>query len=224
MQGQAVGDAQQKLVELGYAIDHAELGDELFGPSTDAAVRAFQASQGLAVDGIAGPKTLAALNKPDSPYVAPEWRCEPSQVRAAVRRVIESAVGDIGVKEEPDGSNDGPLLAKFQTHGEPWCALACSYWYSMAEAGSPWGRMSATWDIYDWAKDYGAIVGVDEPVLPGDIAVILRANRRGHTMLVVYDLGADRLCTIAGNEGNAVRGGIRSRSALSAIIRPIRLP
>jgi peptidoglycan hydrolase-like protein with peptidoglycan-binding domain len=35
-----------------------------FGRATMAAVMAFQSAQGLAVDGVAGPKTLAALGLP----------------------------------------------------------------------------------------------------------------------------------------------------------------
>ncbi len=37
--------------------------DGIFGPKTEAAVRAFQGEQELAVDGIAGPNTMGALEE-----------------------------------------------------------------------------------------------------------------------------------------------------------------
>lgn len=40
---------------------HTVAVDGIFGPETDAAVRAFQQQRGLAVDGIVGPKTWRAL-------------------------------------------------------------------------------------------------------------------------------------------------------------------
>jgi peptidoglycan hydrolase-like protein with peptidoglycan-binding domain len=43
------------------ARDHAVAVDGIFGPLTEAAVRAFQGEKNLAVDGIVGPRTWAAL-------------------------------------------------------------------------------------------------------------------------------------------------------------------
>jgi peptidoglycan hydrolase-like protein with peptidoglycan-binding domain len=43
------------------ARDHAVVVDGIFGPKTDAAVRAFQGEKNLAVDGIVGPRTWSAL-------------------------------------------------------------------------------------------------------------------------------------------------------------------
>ena len=56
--GQRVRELQQTLKSKGF--DPGDIDGD-FGPATEAAVRAFQASEGLLVDGIAGPKTLSAL-------------------------------------------------------------------------------------------------------------------------------------------------------------------
>ena len=47
MQGPAVEDVQTRLASLGYAIDASELSDAVFGDATAAAVRAFNADNGL---------------------------------------------------------------------------------------------------------------------------------------------------------------------------------
>ena len=67
--GQTVSDLQSRLQALGYYSGKID-GD--FGSGTAAAVRAFQRQHGLSDDGIAGPRTLAALYADDAkPYVAP---------------------------------------------------------------------------------------------------------------------------------------------------------
>lgn len=56
--GQEVRTIQDKLKRWGYYTGSV---DGIFGPQTQEAVRYFQRTNGLAVDGIAGPKTLAAM-------------------------------------------------------------------------------------------------------------------------------------------------------------------
>jgi peptidoglycan hydrolase-like protein with peptidoglycan-binding domain len=57
MQGPAVQALQHLLRHHGQTI----AADGIFGPMTEAAVKAFQSSKGLAADGKAGPKTFAAI-------------------------------------------------------------------------------------------------------------------------------------------------------------------
>jgi peptidoglycan hydrolase-like protein with peptidoglycan-binding domain len=58
------GDQQYPVKTLQYLLrarGHNVTVDGIFGPRTDAAVRAFQQQNGLAVDGIVGPVTWRAL-------------------------------------------------------------------------------------------------------------------------------------------------------------------
>jgi N-acetylmuramoyl-L-alanine amidase len=57
--GEPVRDVQRRLVALGYGVDAVDDGS--FGPLTEEAVRGFQQSRGLRVDGIVGPDTWTAL-------------------------------------------------------------------------------------------------------------------------------------------------------------------
>lgn len=66
--GAAVVELQNALKAQGFDPGPAD-GD--FGPKTEAAVKAFQAAKGLEVDGVAGPKTRAALAQPQAPAPAP---------------------------------------------------------------------------------------------------------------------------------------------------------
>jgi peptidoglycan hydrolase-like protein with peptidoglycan-binding domain len=58
------GDRDHPVETLQYLLrarGHLVAVDGIFGPQTDAAVRAFQQQRGLAVDGIVGPHTWSAL-------------------------------------------------------------------------------------------------------------------------------------------------------------------
>lgn len=64
--GDAIAIVQMALSDLGFALpkstaDGKQLPDGVFGPETDAAMRSFQAKNGLTVDGVVGRQTLAIL-------------------------------------------------------------------------------------------------------------------------------------------------------------------
>ena len=65
MRGERIGELQMKLADLGYTDTHGNrLGvDNDFGPSTKAAVEAFQRDHNLKADGIAGSDTFKALEE-----------------------------------------------------------------------------------------------------------------------------------------------------------------
>lgn len=58
-EGEDIRRVQQRLAELGYG--QVGPADGIFGPATEAAVRAFQRQEGLAVDGVVGPQTWPRL-------------------------------------------------------------------------------------------------------------------------------------------------------------------
>lgn len=60
--GEHVRVLQMTLLQLGYRLPRFG-ADGIFGDETKAAVRTFQRDHGLAVDGVAGPKTLAAISE-----------------------------------------------------------------------------------------------------------------------------------------------------------------
>jgi len=61
-QGTAVRDLQEALAQLGF--DPGPV-DGAFGAKTEAAVKAFQAAQGIAADGIVGPITWRNIDEAD---------------------------------------------------------------------------------------------------------------------------------------------------------------
>ena len=65
--GPAVTDLQTKLKAAGMNVGAID-GD--FGPTTEAAVRAFQKRSGLEIDGVAGPATMGALSRSAAPNPA----------------------------------------------------------------------------------------------------------------------------------------------------------
>ncbi len=75
----ALGSNGEEVKELQSSLNEEDYGplvvDGLFGAATDSAVRRFQADRGLAVDGIVGPTTLAALEAKTAEPPPPRHVC-----------------------------------------------------------------------------------------------------------------------------------------------------
>jgi peptidoglycan hydrolase-like protein with peptidoglycan-binding domain len=81
--GKRVSDLQERLNAGGFKPPLKV--DGIFGPKTLAAVRAFQRQHGLKVDGLVGPKTTAALRggHPPAQHAAPHGTAKPAPKPAA---------------------------------------------------------------------------------------------------------------------------------------------
>ena len=85
-QGSDIAEVQEQLSSMGYDV----VADGDFGPATAEAVKAFQSSQGLEVDGLVGPSTYSALMGRSMPAVS-------RGSNYFARRVVAESMKYIGV-------------------------------------------------------------------------------------------------------------------------------
>ncbi len=102
--GPRVADIQRRLRELGY---YSGTVDGTYGPMTEEAVIAFQRSQGLTADGIAGSNTVAALESPDPRASSRPVQPAP-QPSATETSTPPSQNPSAGQLQQPNSSNPVP--------------------------------------------------------------------------------------------------------------------
>jgi len=194
-----------------------------WGAVTTAAVRLFQArftapnGTPLKVDGVVGPVTWAALF-PEAP--------EPERpAKGLPAKALEVAAGEVGVREEPPGSNRGPRVAEYlasvgldATKGHyAWCAaFVCWVFREAAKAlggESPLPKTAGALALWNGAAGRKALVRVTAAeakadarlVRAGQVFVLSTGGGLGHVGLVEQVSGGI-LTTI---EGNSNDGGSR---------------
>ena len=126
-------DIQRRLVALGY--DPGPL-DGIRGRRTIAAVRAFQAAHGLAVDGIAGAETIGRL----APRSAGAADGDPDQARPWYAEALR-----LKGTREGAGAADNPLLLgwaralklAFASDSVPWCGLFAAHCIAVSLPDEP---------------------------------------------------------------------------------------
>jgi hypothetical protein len=122
---------------------------------------------------------------------------------------LAAAQSQVGVAEQPPGSNDGPQIAEFRTATAgsgvgPWCAYFTSWAAPQAgvplgEAGQGFGSVSA---LYGWAQRTGRATPAGPGVRPNPGDLIVWGGRH---IGIVESVDPDgSIHTIEGNSSNAV--------------------
>jgi CHAP domain len=127
---------------------------------------------------------------------------------SAGQAIVNVAAQEVGVAEQPPGSNDSPRIAQYRqsTAGSavgPWCAYFASWAARQAgvplgDQGQGFGSVSAVWS---WAQQSGkAIQPGTQPPQPGDL--IVWGDRH---IGIVESVDPDgSIHTIEGNSSNQV--------------------
>lgn len=145
--GAAVTVLQQRLAAHGQPTDV----DGWYSDATERTVRAFQLARGLVADGIAGPRTHAALLGP----VDKRWLTQADIQRAAETLGCEvAAIQAVIEVESPRGGYlpDGRLAILFERH---------VFWRQLAAAGIDPSTLNASADILSQQRG-GYVGGVGE--------------------------------------------------------------
>jgi hypothetical protein len=122
---------------------------------------------------------------------------------------LAAAQGQVGVTEQPPGSNDSPQIAQYRTATAgsgvgPWCAYFVSWAAAQAgtplgEAGQGFGSVSA---LCSWAQRTGRATPAGPGVRPNPGDLIVWGGRH---VGIVESVDADgSIHTIEGNSSNAV--------------------
>jgi hypothetical protein len=142
-----------------------------------------------------------ALNAATATQAAPAGSSDGSGGLGA----LQVAESQVGVQEQPPGSNDGPQIAEYRTAvqgayaGAPWCAYFVSW--CAREAGVPLGDQGQGFgsvaEITDWARQTGRLT---QTPAPGEL-ILFGTQHVG----IVKSVNADgSLTTVEGNASNGV--------------------
>jgi len=200
-----------------------------FQSLTLAAVKYFQSThigpdgKFLKIDGVVGPNSWWALEHPSGKnqrnFIEPAI---PDGLSPMRKKVIETALLEHkkGVHEAPNGSNWGPEIKKYGgSPGWAWCCLFATWCYRQAEV--LYIKEPSTYKFWKTTDQKGWFypLGSKDPLayIPGNAFLIQHKGPKGnwtHTghigLIARVSEKNDQFNTVAGNEGNRVKFGIRT--------------
>lgn len=173
--------------------------DGVMGRNTIAAIRAFQAANGLAVDGVAGPNTLAALN-------AGAVKAAADPLTSLSTPWFTEAQRAIGVHEDTSPASN-PLIigwAKrlriaYNNDETPWCGLFVAHCIGLTLPTEP--LPTNPLGARNWSN-----FGVACTPQPGAVMTFWRESRTSGKGHVGFYVGEDAAAfhILGGNQGDAV--------------------
>ncbi|MGE4177990.1 MAG: hypothetical protein AB7G65_19360 [Thermoleophilia bacterium] len=125
--------------------------------------------------------------------------------------ITREARKDLGCRETPPGSNDGPCVRALQAstgaYNAPWCGSAVKAWAVRAGVVDLRGYSASTWMMVEQARAAGLLIS--EPV--EGCSVVWKPGPSGHTEDFIrwVDRARGAALTIGGNTGDAVREHVR---------------
>lgn len=209
--GNSVTTVQNALKAAGFSPGPV---DGKFGPTTDAALRRFQQSRGLQVDGVAGPATWRALRGTPSgddgfstgpgTTVDLSGRAPPANDAELRARILEVAQGEVG-NIEATNRNDGEILKYaryFRRGSEAWCDDFVSWVNTLA--GNPMNDYNCETTKRTMISE-GRWKGKTNP-RPGDIVLFdWDGDRQADHIGIVKSVNRDGTFTTI--EGNTSKSG-----------------
>ncbi|MDX6522223.1 MAG: hypothetical protein QOF08_2828 [Gaiellales bacterium] len=175
--------------------------------------------------GAPAPSTLPPSSAPQGAFAtaldkAGQMAMPAGSTGTAGQRALAAAQGELGVAEQPSGSNDGPRIAQYRLAvagayaGGPWCGYFVSW--AAAQAGAPIGDggrgEGSVAGIAAWAQRTGRMTNQPQA---GDL--ILFGTRH---VGIVESVNADgTLTTIEGNSSDGVHRRVHDQSEASGFVR-----
>ena len=198
-----IRDIQQQLAARGYTAGPI---DGIWGRQTVAAVRAFQAKNGLTADGVVGPLTLAALFQ-GAPAAAAALPAAHADLDDPTLVWFQEARRLMGTKEAPGAGNNPDILdwasdlglKGYRADETPWCGLFVGHCIAatLDREPTPGGLLGArSWERF----------GIPTQPTPGAVMVFWRKTPNSGLGHVGFYAGEDASAyrILGGNQSDSV--------------------
>jgi uncharacterized protein (TIGR02594 family) len=135
---------------------------------------------------------------------------------ATPEQIVAAAVHELGVRESPNGSNDGAQVRRYQSitgaYRAPWCASFVQWVLTSCQVGPIANRTASAYYMGDYARSHGWT----RPT-PAPGCVVVYHIGQGHVGIVEKPSANGTFFAIEGNENNGVNRVLRRMSEVYCI-------